>query len=50
FTGNVYVYPSAVATYCAPSDLSGVGGMFREQIRSTHSWRSGPERRDCVFT
>ncbi|KAM6502974.1 hypothetical protein JOM56_002951 [Amanita muscaria] len=49
FTGNVYVYPSAIATYCAPSDLSGVSGMFRERIRSTHSWRSGPERRDCVF-
>lgn len=49
FTGKVSVYPSAVATYYAPSDLSGVGGMFRERIRSVESWRSGPERRDCVF-
>ena len=49
YTGKVYVYPSAVATYYAPSDKSGIGGMYRERIRSVSSWRGGPERRDCVF-
>lgn len=46
---KVYVYPSAVATYYAPSDLSGRSGMHREHIRSSRSWRSGPPRFDCVF-
>lgn len=43
------MYPSAVATYYAPSDKSGIGGMYRERIRSVPRWRGGPERRDCVF-
>ncbi len=49
FEGRVYVYPSATATYYAPSDISGIGGMHRERIRSTRSWRGGPARFDCVF-
>ncbi|KIL57999.1 hypothetical protein M378DRAFT_87088 [Amanita muscaria Koide BX008] len=49
FRGKIFVYPSAVATYYAPSDMSGTGGMYRERIRSTNSWRKGPERRDCVL-
>ncbi|KAK0454507.1 hypothetical protein EV421DRAFT_1887139 [Armillaria borealis] len=49
FEGWVYVYPSAMATYYAPSDISGIGGMHRERIRSTRSWRGGPARSDCVF-
>ena len=49
FTGKIYVYPSAVSLYHAPSDLSGIAGMHRQCIRSTSSWRGGPERRDCVF-
>ncbi|KAF8873810.1 hypothetical protein CPB84DRAFT_1817967 [Gymnopilus junonius] len=32
--GKVRVYPSAVATYHAPSDRSGICGMFRERIRA----------------
>lgn len=48
-TGKVFLYPSAVATYYAPSDKSGIGGMFRERIRCVNSWRGGPPRRDCVF-
>ena len=47
--GKIFVFPSAVAQYYAPSDLSGVHGMHRERIRSTESWSKGPERRDCVF-
>ncbi|CAK5280852.1 unnamed protein product [Mycena citricolor] len=46
---SVKVYPSAVATFLAPSDQSGIGGLMRERIRSTRSWRGGPARHDCVF-
>lgn len=46
---RVTLYPSAIATFYAPSDTSGSGGMKRERIRSVPSWRRGPPRRDCVF-
>ncbi|KAJ6451547.1 hypothetical protein C8R45DRAFT_766751, partial [Mycena sanguinolenta] len=37
------VYHSAVATFYAPSDPSGICGMQREHIRSTPAWRKhGP--------
>lgn len=49
---KVSVYHSATATFRAPSNPSGPGGMYRETIRSTPSWSKasipGP-RRDCVF-
>ncbi|KAF8221907.1 hypothetical protein L208DRAFT_1527575, partial [Tricholoma matsutake] len=50
FSGPVYMHSSAHATFYAPSDLCGVGGMHREQIRSVKSWYRGPARRDCVFS
>ncbi|KAI0059028.1 hypothetical protein BV25DRAFT_1871690 [Artomyces pyxidatus] len=50
FNGRVHVYHSAVAIYHAPSDPSGIGGMRKERVRSTPSWRSQGPRRDCVFT
>ena len=43
------MFPSAVATFYAPSDNSGVGGMRRERIRAVSSWYHGPGRYDCVF-
>jgi hypothetical protein len=43
------LYHSAVATFYAPSDLSGLHGMHRERIRATPRWRNGPPRNDCVF-
>lgn len=46
---KVFVYPSAVATFHAPSDHSGDGGMRRERIRAVPSWRGVSARRDCVF-
>ncbi|KAK7054546.1 hypothetical protein VNI00_003744 [Paramarasmius palmivorus] len=46
---KVWVYPSAVATFSAPSDLCGFGGMKRERIRAVDSWKHGPARHDCVF-
>jgi hypothetical protein len=49
FSGMISVYSSAAATYCAPSDPSGAGGMRREHIRATSSWRQGPARYDCAF-
>ena len=49
FHERVSVYPSAVATFYAPSDICGTGGMRCERIRSIPSWRGGPGRHDCVF-
>lgn len=46
---RIFMYPSAVAMFYAPSDLSGVGGMHRERIRAVSSWRKGPARYDCAF-
>ncbi|KAF8168552.1 hypothetical protein B0H34DRAFT_855228 [Crassisporium funariophilum] len=43
------VYHSAAATFHAPSDLSGIGGMHREHIRATPSWQHGAPRYDCVY-
>ena len=43
------IYHSAVLTFFAPSDLSGVGGMRRERIRALPSWRRGPPRYDTVL-
>lgn len=48
FDGRVYVHHSAVASYYAPSDLCGTGGMHRERIRSTPTFH-GAERRDTAF-
>ena len=44
-----YSYESAVATFYAPSDLSGVGGMHHQRIHACSSWRNGPPCYDCVF-
>ena len=47
--GKIYLYPSAVAVFRAPSDLCGTHGMRSERIRSVSSWRNGHPRRDCVY-
>jgi hypothetical protein len=49
FYGKITIYPSAVATFHAPSDISGTGGMRCERIRAVTSWRKGPSRYDTVF-
>ncbi|KAH9907674.1 uncharacterized protein B0H18DRAFT_898122 [Fomitopsis serialis] len=46
---RISVFPSAVATFHAPVDPSGTGGMRRERIRATPSWRSAGPRYDCAF-
>lgn len=38
---TVAVFPSAIASFFAPSDVSGVCGMYRQRIRATHLWRRG---------
>ncbi|KAG2742414.1 hypothetical protein P692DRAFT_20749541 [Suillus brevipes Sb2] len=49
YMGRVSVFSSVAASFYAPSDLSGTGGMQREHIQATPSWRGGPGRNDCVF-
>ena len=49
FQGKISVFPSASATFRAPSDPSGPRGMRREYIRATPTWRSSHSRYDCVF-
>jgi hypothetical protein len=49
FYGKIMTYSSAVATFHAPSDISGIGGMRRERIHATKSWRNGPGRYDIIF-
>jgi hypothetical protein len=49
FDDKITIYPSAVATFYSPSDISGVGGMRSERIRAIKSWRRGSPRYDCIF-
>ncbi|KAJ7687361.1 hypothetical protein B0H17DRAFT_1069971 [Mycena rosella] len=49
FLGRIYVHHSAVARFYAPSDLCGVGGMYREHIRSNPNWHGSYARHDTVF-
>lgn len=49
FCKPISVFSSAVATFYAPSDKCGTGGMRTERIRATPSWRKGEGRYDCVL-
>ncbi|KAJ7202083.1 hypothetical protein GGX14DRAFT_370690 [Mycena pura] len=49
FSGRIYVHHSAIACFYAPSDLCGVGGMYRERIRSNPRWHGEYARRDTVL-
>ena len=46
---KILIYPSAVATVYAPSDLSGISGMHSEHIHAVDTWRQGVSRYDCMF-
>ena len=48
FDDAIRVHHSAIATFYAPSDLSGSGGLRRERIRSTPNFFGHP-RYDTVF-
>jgi len=49
FYKKITVFTSAVATFYAPSDISGIGGMHCERIRAVDTWRNGPGCYDCIF-
>jgi hypothetical protein len=49
FYGKITIYPSAIATFYAPSGISGIGGMHREWIHAVKSWRKGPSHYDTIF-
>ena len=42
FQGRIHVHHSALATFFAPSDLCGAGGMHQEHIHSTPFWYDHP--------
>ncbi|KAI6097698.1 hypothetical protein EDD16DRAFT_1697820 [Pisolithus croceorrhizus] len=44
-----YSFSSAVATFHAPSDLSGANGMHCQCIHASPSWRNGAPRYDCAI-
>lgn len=48
-TSRVSVYRSAVATFYAPSELSGTGGLHSEIIRANPAWRRDHPRFDTVL-
>lgn len=49
FYEKITTFPSAVATFYSPSDVSGIGGMRSERIRAVDSWQNGPARYDTIF-
>ena len=49
FYDKITIYSSALATFHAPSNISGIGGMCRKRIRAMKSWRNGPGRYDTIF-
>ena len=49
---DISVFHSAKAVFCAPSNLSGIGGLYREMIRCTPKWKTSgiiAPCRDCVL-
>ena len=49
---KISVFHSATAVFCAPSNPSGIGGLYRETIRCTPRWQTGnvtAPRRDCII-
>ncbi|KAI9458311.1 hypothetical protein F5148DRAFT_983776, partial [Russula earlei] len=49
FYGKMTIYPLAITTFYAPSDLSGIGGMCGECICTVKSWRKGSGHYDTIF-
>ena len=47
--GEYLGVPLSHLNYYAPSDKSGLRGMFQERIHAVSSWRRGLARYDCVF-
>jgi hypothetical protein len=49
FRERITVYPSAVAKYYSPSDISGIGGMRKDRIHAVDKWFGGAGRYDTVY-
>jgi hypothetical protein len=49
FQDRVFIYSSAVSTFYAPSDLSGIGGMRQERIHAVPTWFRGRGRYDTML-
>lgn len=49
FTSRLSLYHSATATFFAPSEISGNGGMHTEVIRANPDWRGESSRFDTVL-
>ena len=49
FYEKITIHTSAVATFHAPSDLSGIGGMKRACIHAVNHWRNSPGHYDTMF-
>ncbi|KAG2143115.1 hypothetical protein BD769DRAFT_1625697 [Suillus cothurnatus] len=49
FEGCIKIFNLAAASFYAPSDPSGVGGMWHEHIRAAPSWHRGPACNDTVL-
>ncbi|THV01579.1 hypothetical protein K435DRAFT_654927, partial [Dendrothele bispora CBS 962.96] len=49
FSSYISVYHSALARFYSPSDLCGMGGMYRQRIRSNPEWYDGQGRFDTVL-
>ncbi|KAI0289302.1 hypothetical protein BC826DRAFT_1092819 [Russula brevipes] len=41
FSSRITIFHSAVASFYAPSDLCGAGGMYHERIRANPRWKGG---------
>ncbi|KAF9552778.1 hypothetical protein CPC08DRAFT_768043 [Agrocybe pediades] len=48
FCGKIYVFRSATTRFYAPSDLCGMYGMYRQQLRCSPAWYGKP-RYDTAF-
>ena len=49
---DISVFHSAKAVFCAPSNPSGIGGLYRETIQCTPKWKTSgivAPRRDCIL-
>jgi hypothetical protein len=49
FQDHVFLYHSAVSTFYAPSDLSGIGGMRQERIHAVPTWFHRRGRYDAIL-
>ncbi|KAG1887460.1 uncharacterized protein F5891DRAFT_967151 [Suillus fuscotomentosus] len=49
YEGKILVFNSACSQFYAPSDISGIGGMWSEHIHACPMWWNEAPRYDCAF-